>query len=209
MFRSRPFTAIHSCCQASSVGSAGLRKGRGLQAPRGSPISSAGQHPKKTGTPFSTRSSSHLNPTIQAPRRPSTASAAAASPAYINKIQSRTALIARHLSVPTPSSVKQPSSSTSSHSTMAPTYGIRSVAAPHTLEHRTYIEKDGQPCSPFHDIPLYANEQQTILNMVVEIPRWTNAKQEVSGGCSRSIVHQLWSCDKSRANEYTWLTSTP
>jgi hypothetical protein len=35
------------------------------------------------------------------------------------------------------------------------------------------------PVSPFHDIPLYANEQQTILNMVVEIPRWTNAKQEV------------------------------
>jgi inorganic pyrophosphatase len=26
---------------------------------------------------------------------------------------------------------------------------------------------------------LYANEQQTILNMVVEIPRWTNAKMEV------------------------------
>lgn len=55
----------------------------------------------------------------------------------------------------------------------------RKVGAPHTLEHRIYIEKDGVPVSPFHDIPLYANEQQTILNMVVEIPRWTNAKQEV------------------------------
>ena len=62
----------------------------------------------------------------------------------------------------------------------SPKYSVRSVAAPHTLEHRIYIEKDGQPVSPFHDIPLYANEQQTILNMVVEIPRWTNAKQEVS-----------------------------
>jgi len=58
-------------------------------------------------------------------------------------------------------------------------YGIRSVGAPHTLEHRTYVEKDGVPLSPFHDIPLYANEQQTVLNMIVEIPRWTNAKQEV------------------------------
>lgn len=58
-------------------------------------------------------------------------------------------------------------------------YGIRKIAQPHTLEHRVYIEKDGVPVSPFHDIPLYANEQQTILNMVVEIPRWTNAKQEV------------------------------
>ncbi|CAL5866170.1 uncharacterized protein PFLUO_LOCUS377 [Penicillium psychrofluorescens] len=59
-------------------------------------------------------------------------------------------------------------------------YGIRKIAQPHTLEHRVYIEKDGVPVSPFHDIPLYANEQQTILNMVVEIPRWTNAKQEIS-----------------------------
>ncbi|KAL1585922.1 Inorganic pyrophosphatase [Cladosporium halotolerans] len=56
----------------------------------------------------------------------------------------------------------------------------RKIGAPHTLEHRIYIEKDGVPVSPFHDIPLYANEQQTVLNMIVEIPRWTNAKQEIS-----------------------------
>lgn len=62
---------------------------------------------------------------------------------------------------------------------MASRYGIRKVGAPFTLEHRVYIEKDGQPISAFHDIPLYANTEQTILNMVVEIPRWTNAKQEV------------------------------
>ena len=61
----------------------------------------------------------------------------------------------------------------------SPVYTTRKIGAPHTLEHRVYIEKDGVPVSPFHDIPLYANEQQTILNMVVEIPRWTNAKQEV------------------------------
>jgi len=59
-------------------------------------------------------------------------------------------------------------------------YGLRKVGAPHTLEHRVYIEKDGVPVSPFHDIPLYANAEQTILNMVVEIPRWTNAKLEIS-----------------------------
>jgi len=34
--------------------------------------------------------------------------------------------------------------------------------------------------SPFHDIPLYADESKTIYNMVVEVPRWTNAKMEVS-----------------------------
>ncbi|KAB5536657.1 c2 domain-containing protein [Coniochaeta sp. 2T2.1] len=59
-------------------------------------------------------------------------------------------------------------------------YTLRKVAAPHTLEHRVYIEKDGVPISAFHDIPLYANAEQTVLNMIVEIPRWTNAKLEIS-----------------------------
>ena len=58
-------------------------------------------------------------------------------------------------------------------------YTTRKVAAANTLEHRVFIEKDGVPISAWHDIPLYANEQQTILNMVVEVPRWTNAKMEV------------------------------
>jgi len=59
-------------------------------------------------------------------------------------------------------------------------YTFRKVGAPYTLEHRVYVEKDGIPVSPFHDVPLYANEQQTILNMIVEVPRWTNAKMEIS-----------------------------
>jgi len=58
-------------------------------------------------------------------------------------------------------------------------YTARKVAQPNTFEHRIYVEKDGVPVSPFHDIPLYANEQKTILNMVVEIPRWTNGKLEI------------------------------
>ena len=63
---------------------------------------------------------------------------------------------------------------------MTSQYKTRKVGAPNTLEHRIYIEKDGVPISPFHDIPLYANEQQTVLNMIVEIPRWTNGKLEAS-----------------------------
>jgi hypothetical protein len=47
----------------------------------------------------------------------------------------------------------------------------------HSIE---LVEKNGVPVSPFHDIPLFANAEKTILNMVVEIPRWTNAKLEVS-----------------------------
>ncbi|TLD26413.1 hypothetical protein PspLS_04838 [Pyricularia sp. CBS 133598] len=83
----------------------------------------------------------------------------------------RTAQIARHLSS---------SASPTSSANMASQFTVRKVAAPNTLEHRVYIEKDGVPVSPFHDIPLYANAEQTILNMVVEIPRWTNAKLEIS-----------------------------
>ncbi|KAK8233251.1 inorganic pyrophosphatase [Phyllosticta capitalensis] len=63
---------------------------------------------------------------------------------------------------------------------MSPTYTARKIGAPNTLEHRVYLEKDGQIISPFHDLPLYANDSQTILNMVVEVPRWTNAKMEAS-----------------------------
>ncbi|CAM0136580.1 Inorganic pyrophosphatase [Umbelopsis sp. WA50703] len=56
----------------------------------------------------------------------------------------------------------------------------RVVGAPNTLEHRIYFEKNGVPVSPFHDIPLFANAEKTIFNMIVEIPRWTNGKLEIS-----------------------------
>ncbi|KAF8469641.1 inorganic pyrophosphatase [Kalaharituber pfeilii] len=67
-------------------------------------------------------------------------------------------------------------------------YSVRKVGQPNTLEHRIYIEKDGQLISPFHDIPLYANEQKTILNMIVEIPRWTNAKMEI---CKEELLNPI------------------
>ncbi|TFK56722.1 inorganic diphosphatase [Heliocybe sulcata] len=63
---------------------------------------------------------------------------------------------------------------------MASQYGARVIGAPNTLEHRVYLEKDGQVVSPFHDIPLFADQNNGILNMIVEVPRWTNAKLEIS-----------------------------
>jgi len=59
-------------------------------------------------------------------------------------------------------------------------YGTRVIGAPNTLEHRVFIEKNGKPISAFHDIPLFADESKTVLNMIVEVPRWTNAKMEIS-----------------------------
>ena len=96
---------------------------------------------------------------------------------------SRTQQISRHLSTQTSSKFKMsslPISEKSYHANAPAGYSVRKNGAPNTLEHRIYVEKDGVPLSPFHDIPLYANEQQTVLNMIVEIPRWTNAKMEVS-----------------------------
>ncbi|CAO3587551.1 unnamed protein product [Absidia cylindrospora] len=57
-------------------------------------------------------------------------------------------------------------------------YQTRQIGALNTLDFRLFYEKNGVPVSPFHDIPLFANEEKTILNMVVEIPRWSNAKLE-------------------------------
>jgi len=95
-----------------------------------------------------------------------------------HKISTRTNQIARHFSGSSSSSSFH-NSPTANTNNMASEYKVRKIGAPNTLEHRIYIEKNGVPISPFHDIPLYANEQQTILNMVVEIPRWTNGKLEV------------------------------
>jgi inorganic pyrophosphatase len=95
-----------------------------------------------------------------------------------DKINSRARLLAGHLNT-TASSSSTAINTAAKKSIHTMSYTIRKVAAANTLEHRIFIEKDGQLVSPWHDIPLYANEQQTVLNMVVEVPRWTNAKMEV------------------------------
>ncbi|KAH9178804.1 inorganic pyrophosphatase [Lactarius sanguifluus] len=68
----------------------------------------------------------------------------------------------------------------SSSSIMSAQYTPRLIGAPNTLEHRVFIEQNGQVVSPFHDIPLFADQSNGILNMIVEVPRWTNAKMEIS-----------------------------
>lgn len=44
---------------------------------------------------------------------------------------------------------------------------------------RIWLEQDGNPISFWHDIPLYPDEKNNnIVNIYVEIPRWTDAKIE-------------------------------
>jgi inorganic pyrophosphatase len=63
-------------------------------------------------------------------------------------------------------------------------YTTRTLGPANSLAHKVYLESSssagGGLVSPFHDVPLYANKEKTILNMVVEIPRWSNAKMEIS-----------------------------
>lgn len=59
---------------------------------------------------------------------------------------------------------------------------IRTVAAANTPEFRVYFEKtDGQLISPLHDVPLHSGEINSgLVHMICEIPKWSNAKLEVS-----------------------------
>ena len=127
-------------------------------------------------------------PRVQSKLAPHTNS----SPTRKPEPSSRAQQIARHLSTTTSQQTTMsqlPISERGHHGNAPGAYSARKIGAPNTLEHRIYIEKDGVPVSPFHDIPLYANEQQTVLNMIVEIPRWTNAKMEVCQYIFRLAPH--------------------
>ncbi|XP_057698641.1 inorganic pyrophosphatase 2, mitochondrial [Corythoichthys intestinalis] len=75
-------------------------------------------------------------------------------------------------------------------------YQIEERGSPNTTEYRIYFKNsDGNYISPFHDIPLIAEKEQgndmpakkakrnnseVLFNMVVEVPRWSNAKMEIA-----------------------------
>ena len=47
-----------------------------------------------------------------------------------------------------------------------------------SLEYRMFFkDAEGKPVSAMHDIPMLASEG--VYNMVVEVPRWSNAKMEI------------------------------
>uniref|UniRef100_A0A8C6ITV4 inorganic diphosphatase n=2 Tax=Melopsittacus undulatus TaxID=13146 RepID=A0A8C6ITV4_MELUD len=67
---------------------------------------------------------------------------------------------------------------------------------PNSADYRLYFkDADGKYISPFHDIPLFAGSKEdkeipakrsrttgseVVFNMIVEVPRWTNAKMEIA-----------------------------
>jgi len=59
-------------------------------------------------------------------------------------------------------------------------YTVKEVGKPDTLEYRVYLLHDNKPVSPFHDVPLWADKEKGIANMVVEIPKGTQPKLEIN-----------------------------
>ncbi|RVE43533.1 hypothetical protein evm_011818 [Chilo suppressalis] len=52
--------------------------------------------------------------------------------------------------------------------------------SPYAPDYRVFFKDESGPISPLHDIPLWADRAQRVVNMVVEVPRWSNAKMEIS-----------------------------
>jgi inorganic pyrophosphatase len=61
-------------------------------------------------------------------------------------------------------------------------YSTRQVGAKFSNDYRLYFEDaEGKVVSPFHDIPLHPDpSNRDVFNMVCEIPRFSNAKLEIS-----------------------------
>jgi len=61
-----------------------------------------------------------------------------------------------------------------------------------TMDYKCYIKDAGtnEYVSPFHDIPLYHDKENAILNAVIEIPRWSNAKMEISKSVNLNPIIQ-------------------
>lgn len=66
------------------------------------------------------------------------------------------------------------------NSSFAKMYTTVERGCPNTTDYRMYFRDENGPISPFHDIPLLADPSNKIFNMVVEVPRWTNAKMEIN-----------------------------
>ncbi|KAK0416244.1 hypothetical protein QR680_012371 [Steinernema hermaphroditum] len=70
-------------------------------------------------------------------------------------------------------------SRTTTTSTMAE-YKVVERGTLYSLDYRCFIQGPNGLVNPWHDIPLFADQDKKIYNMIVEIPRWSNAKMEMA-----------------------------
>ncbi|KAB8221895.1 inorganic pyrophosphatase [Aspergillus novoparasiticus] len=72
------------------------------------------------------------------------------------------------------------------------------MATPLTESTPYKLRKNGETISPWHDIPLFVDSEKEIVNMVVEIPRATNPKMELSKDEQHNPIGQDVSKGKPR-----------
>lgn len=63
---------------------------------------------------------------------------------------------------------------------MSSSFEIERLQISESGEYCLFFKSNGQRISPWHDIPLFADDKCEILNMIVEIPRHSRAKMEAS-----------------------------
>jgi len=64
---------------------------------------------------------------------------------------------------------------------MASGYSVVPRGSLYTETHRLFFKNaNGEVISPMHDIPLSNTEGANEFNMIVEVPRWSNAKMEIN-----------------------------
>lgn len=61
-------------------------------------------------------------------------------------------------------------------------YSALHIGSRNSISYRCYLQCSGRIISPLHDVPLYHTKDEGTLNMIVEIPRFSNAKYEISNG---------------------------
>ncbi|KAK1710570.1 hypothetical protein CaCOL14_004511 [Colletotrichum acutatum] len=77
-------------------------------------------------------------------------------------------------------SVLSSAARTSSHSFNYSALRLREVGARNTEDWRIWLEKDGDPISFWHDVPVWPDESnKQVVNLVVEVPRWQDGKIEL------------------------------
>ena len=69
-------------------------------------------------------------------------------------------------------------------------YTVRQTGQKYTKAFKVYCECNGEVVSFFHNVPLFPTKTQELVNMIVEIPRWSNAKLEISKEDPLNPIHQ-------------------
>eukprot|EP01087_Luapelamoeba_hula_P010870 TRINITY_DN289_c0_g1_i1.p2 TRINITY_DN289_c0_g1~~TRINITY_DN289_c0_g1_i1.p2 ORF type:complete len:269 (+),score=52.27 TRINITY_DN289_c0_g1_i1:44-808(+) len=72
-----------------------------------------------------------------------------------------------------------------------------------TADYRVFFQSSGKRVSPFHDIPLVVDKEKGIFNAVIEIPKLTTAKLEISKTESLNPIIQDVKAGKLRHVTYS------